>query len=349
MARFCTRCGAVAEGRSFCTQCGAAQPSPQAAVQDEAASAVAGPAWVATPGNVAAVGPAPAGRSRRAMWLPMTLVLLLALGGVGGVAWWATREPVAVRDTAGAAATPQAPLAAMTDAATGTPSPSATSEDALTSSPSVEPTAEATTSAPTTGTRDPLGLGVPLVNMGCTGEYVVVLASSGTPRAYVSTLAPTVAVPAARYLTTQDSCSSFVQQIDGRRIYASYIGPFPDLLSACSALEAAGVTGSYARWLDAGVESRSVCACRPEVARPRVSRILDQEVVNSMRARAVSDAQVLLARAGYNDQNAFGGVFGELTDSWVRDFQRDVGLRATGVITPSTWQALLQWCDVQDL
>jgi peptidoglycan hydrolase-like protein with peptidoglycan-binding domain len=66
------------------------------------------------------------------------------------------------------------------------------------------------------------------------------------------------------------------------------------------------------------------------------------------RAQAVSDVQVLLARAGYNNVNAFGGSFGPLTQSWVRSFQRDWRLRVTGVVNRGTWRELLSWCGPQD-
>lgn len=216
----------------------------------------------------------------------------------------------------------------------------AAGEVASSSETSTEP--ESTTGAPI----DPLGLGADMVNQGCTGEYLVMLASSGDPAEWVPTLAPALrAVPGASYLVTDESCGSFVQDIDGQRIYAAYVGPFSDLQGACDARARAGLAGGYARQLDLTKQSRSLCSCLDTARRPRLSRSLDSEPGAFERQLAVSDVQVLLDRAGLNTERAYGGAFGPSTQGWVRALQRGAGLRVSGVVDGATWAELLAWCD----
>lgn len=58
------------------------------------------------------------------------------------------------------------------------------------------------------------------------------------------------------------------------------------------------------------------------------------------RGEAVSELQRLLTDLGYNT-GGITGIFGPLTNTAVRNFQRDRGLSVDGIVGPMTWGALL--------
>lgn len=327
MPAFCTSCGAATGGRRFCTSCGTdlADVGPGAPAPTTQQPAVAPDAWPV---------PTPRARGHRRGRVALVVALaLVASGGLGAGAVWLLGDRDETTRVAQTGSNPEpAPEVDQGDeVATESASPVETS-------PEPSPTDDAV--------ADPLGLGSELVNQQCTGEYLVMLASSGDPTEWIPTLAPALrAAPDASYLVTDESCGSFVQDIDGQRIYAAYVGPFPDLEGACGALASTGVAGGYARHLDLAVTSRSVCSCLDTAQRPRLSRALDAEPIVFERQLAVSDVQVLLDRAGLNTQRAYGGSFGPSTQGWVRELQRGAGLRASGVVDGATWAELLTWCD----
>ncbi|WP_128219392.1 hypothetical protein [Nocardioides yefusunii] len=122
---------------------------------------------------------------------------------------------------------------------------------------------------------DPLELGVDMSQQHCSGEFLVILASSGDPAAYASTLRPAheQAGGEAKYLRTSDSCNSFVQEIDGNDVYAAYLGPFDSAWQACEARGRIGYGGSYVRELRSDQERRTPCACEYSSSElPRISR-----------------------------------------------------------------------------
>jgi peptidoglycan hydrolase-like protein with peptidoglycan-binding domain len=57
------------------------------------------------------------------------------------------------------------------------------------------------------------------------------------------------------------------------------------------------------------------------------------------KGEAVTGLQSQLYRLGY-DPGAQDGVFGRRTESAVKQFQRDKGLAADGIVGPQTWAAL---------
>lgn len=193
--------------------------------------------------------------------------------------------------------------------------------------------------------NDPLGLGLPIANIGCTDDYVVILASTGVPRDYVTTLAPALRKNAdASYLRTDRSCGSFVQALDGNPLYAAYLGTFADAASACEARDRSGIGDAYVRRLSADDLRRSVCACLPSAALPNLSRAAD-ETPTVARRQHVADVQALLYRAGHNPDSYLTGIFGPLTTEMVMALQRSAGyLDVNGRIDQPTWDELLSYC-----
>ena len=324
MAMTCPRCGRAGQTTRFCVSCGTAlggAPAQQP-VQQPVQQQPATPQWQA-------VAPAGDPEPRRARG-PMAaviggLLVLLLVAGVGG-AWLLMRDSGDDTSTTAIGAD---------DAAGG-----GTEEDDETGASEAVPT-----EAPDSGAGlDPLGLGEEMVNQPCSGEYLVMLASTGTPKDYASTLSPALGLADDNhYLVTNGSCESFNQEVDGNPIYASYVGPFDDLTDACSVRESLAYQGAYVRLLDAGRVTRSLCECAV-MASPylTVGSGAEESVVASYD---VVDLQALLNLAGQNPDRVVDGYFTATTRRWVRDFQRAEGLVATGAADVDTWSALRTWCE----
>jgi hypothetical protein len=224
----------------------------------------------------------------------------------------------------------------------------AASESSRSSDADSDDRAEATTSDDETASEeldeqaDPLGLGREMVNQDCNGDYLVMLASTGKPKEYVPLLERALdAAPTARYLVTNESCSSFNQDYEGNPIYAAYTGPF-DLDTACEQRQVLAYRGAYVRQLDAGVDRRTSCGCAVGISQPVISRTIGESSVTA--SFAVEDLQILLAEAGYNPEREIDGIFGPVTDGWVRDFQRDEGLEVNGIVDYEVWDRLAGYC-----
>jgi peptidoglycan hydrolase-like protein with peptidoglycan-binding domain len=198
---------------------------------------------------------------------------------------------------------------------------------------------EQPSASPTGVTPDDTGqlpVTAPFANQECSGQFLVILASSGSPSEYVSTLEAALAVvPDAKYLRTDQSCSTFNQEVDGHPIYAAYAGPFDDVASACAARQATGVPASYVRQLGTDRSGREFCACLRDAADlPRLG-IANAYEPSYSEELLVVEIQPMLYQAG-----AVGGHFQEMTRSMVREFQSANGLTVDGWVGPQTWAAL---------
>lgn len=215
--------------------------------------------------------------------------------------------------------------------------------DAAAGSSAEDSTPGSTPSATDEPADDPLDLGRGLLNQGCSGAFVVMLASSGDPDAYAATLAPALeAAPEASYLVTDESCGSFNQSVEGNRIYAAYEGPFDSRAAACAARSASAFRGAYVRELDASVGERDVCGCETSAGEPVLSR--HDPAGEVARSYAVTDVQVLLKRAGVKGSGVLNGTFDRAMHQLVRRFQKQQGLAADGVVGTDTWAALRSYC-----
>lgn len=187
---------------------------------------------------------------------------------------------------------------------------------------------------------DPLGVGAPFENVGCTGQAMLLLRSSGDPATYASVLGDAISWTSdVKYLRTNQSCSTFNQQIDGNDIYAAYTGPYDSLSEACQARLDVGHVEAVPRMMDEAAEHRSYCAC-DAMAMPTYSIAEDYDpgLEDQMN---ISEAQSMLYFAGFNPSQATGGHFREQTQAMVTAFQADRGLETTGELDDATWSALL--------
>lgn len=109
-----------------------------------------------------------------------------------------------------------------------------------------------------TGSNGDLGLAVPIANQTCTGQYITLIGSSTDPSQYQAEVQSFLtAHPGSSYLVTDQSCAALVSSVNGKRVYAAYLGPFATAAQACSAAE----PGSYVKMLNDVNPDAALIAC----------------------------------------------------------------------------------------
>lgn len=254
------------------------------------------------------------GRARRRGVVAAVLVALVTLGTV--VVWGA----VADRGGTGAA----------TDGIVATDGTS-DSGDATTSDGVVDP-------------DDPLAVGFPRVNQGCTGKFLVVLVgvANGDPADIVrNALDRFPGAPDRHYLSTSASCENLAS-IDGRSRLSAlpYLGPFDGARSACRARLRYTDSSTYVIRLDEAAERgfRCLCAFEPSVL-PDLNADRDAFAVGARKIWGIG-LQNLLGRVGHRIRSAHTGDYDAATEAAVASFQEDEGLPVTGAMDAATWEAM---------
>jgi serine/threonine-protein kinase len=200
----------------------------------------------------------PAGRRRTTRWwvagaTATALAVVAALVAVL-LARGATTSSAAgsARTTAPAPAPAPAPATATGGTTSSAPPPAPTT---------ARTTASGTAAAPSSPAGD-LGLATPISRPACDGRWVLFLGSATDPAAYRADVARLLdGRPGAHYLLTAGGCSSLRQRMpDGSRIYAVYLGPFPDRAAACAAHREVGGR-SYVKVLDDSTPPDRLWSC----------------------------------------------------------------------------------------
>jgi serine/threonine-protein kinase len=218
--------------------------------------------------------PAPGGgdpidrRNRAAVWL-VAAAWVIVIAAVAGVLVWRltggtttaggqeTVGPVAATNApaASAPASGPSPVPAPAPPVSSAPAPAPPGTVVVTSTvqqtvTQAQPFTPALPPESARGSGD-LGLSRPIVNVGCTGQYLTLVHSATTPGAYQAEIASALATyPGSSYLRTDASCGSLAQDLNGAAIYSVYLGPFGSQNSACAARPAAQ---SYVKVMAAGV------------------------------------------------------------------------------------------------
>ena len=271
---------------------------------------------------------------------------------MGGGAWWfLLREDAGASDAAGPAPTeapPQTPREPET--------PSGAAETVAPEAEVGEPAPTATGSASSAAEAPPLDIDADYVNQYCNDEYVVILATSGLSFEWESKLGDAVAgVPNARYLAGGSSCRAFLARSpeSGEHIYNAYVGPFPDLSSACTALSGLDSEKAWVRRLSRVSPERELCMCATEASAMPVVSPSDTDTDRLDKRRALAQAQWVFYKLGINDRESIYGNFTQAFDLQLRQYQADQGLverpEDGGRLGPETWAALQsEYCDNPD-
>ena len=233
---------------------------------------------------------------------------------------------------------------------------------------SAPPSTRASVDAPTSPTTPPTPSEIPTrpaltfeqQDLGCNGEYVLVLTSGLTADSTLDMTkqAMQVYTPNAgyagrskpRYAPLDGLCPDIGSLKDTTTLrYYPYIGPFSTAREACQTRVDRAPDHSYVAQLSSTASTAIVCPCQLDTAQaPALSHTLGQNPGRTDRIW-VSGLQTLLNLAGHNNSDLASlnpdnlrlGVYGPQTFGWVKTFQAYDGLPATGDMDTTTWEELV--------
>ena len=183
---------------------------------------------------------------------------------------------------------------------------------------------------------DPLALGVPFHNQPCGAGVLFTVGRGG-----VGQLGAALTENAdlhVQYLATRHSCPTRWTLNDAPPPpYVAYVGPFGSRRAACDAQFTAGHHGGIVTILDAGTTDSVQCLCYVSLPAPTLRNGVDTEGTDGIWLRQLQNLLIDMGRATQADAT---GSYDVTTATEIRDFQRDRGLPATGVVDDATWAEL---------
>jgi hypothetical protein len=195
----------------------------------------------------------------------------------------------------------------------------------------------------TTGTSDPLHLGIPLVNQGCSGEALLVI-GYGNSLAPLSSAVANTSKEGLHYLRSAGSCTTVLgPQGKPRPGYVVYRGPFEARSEPCEIRMSGDESGSFVTVLRAGNEELVKCPCEiPVREAPRLS--LDMGAPDQAEVLWIRGLQSMFSDddpVGFPN-TAITGDYDEPTAARVTVFQENAPGKVTvpGVADATTWGIL---------
>jgi hypothetical protein len=186
--------------------------------------------------------------------------------------------------------------------------------------------------------RDPLRLGVEQVDLGCTGDHIIVIARGETRPAL---RAAVVGATGARYLDTDASCPTLYAPLD-RPVprYVVYLGPFSTPGRACEIRMTPEHRGDFVTSLQSGNQTYVKCPC--ELATdgwPVLTPGMDG--ADATEAMWITQLQKLLVDVGrLREDEQETGRYDAATVAAVRRMQAGAALPVTGIVDAPTWTAI---------
>ena len=186
---------------------------------------------------------------------------------------------------------------------------------------------------------DPLHLGIPLVDQGCTGESLLVV-GYGDSAAPLGTAVANNGTNGVRYLRSEESCGTILgSESEPSPTYVVYLGPYKSLAEPCEARMTPEHRGDFVTVLRSGNDTLVKCPCAlPTSAAP--------ELRPGMVADAVEAVWIRSLQAMLNDydparfpRRAITGEYDDATVARVTEVQREqAGVPTTpGVVDAATW------------
>ncbi len=185
---------------------------------------------------------------------------------------------------------------------------------------------------------DPLDLGIPLANLDCSGDSIMIVG-------WGSTRAPLAAAVAdnpggdARYLRTDDSCPTLYAP-PTREVpdYVVYLGPYDSLGEACGQRLSVEHKGDNLARLNAGNEIYVKCICElPTDGFPELSVGMAATTEDGIWIRGL---QGLLNDIDRLADDGITGAYDERTATVIRRIQAHGAVPADGVVDAVTWRIL---------
>jgi hypothetical protein len=187
-------------------------------------------------------------------------------------------------------------------------------------------------------TSDPLGLGIPLKNQGCSDDSLLVIGYGNSVA--LSTAVANSDHQGLRYLRSADSCDTVLgPEGQPTPAYVVYRGPYSTKSEPCEIRMSGDEPGSVVTRLRAGNEQLVKCPCEiPRSQAPHLVVGMDADQSDTLWIRAL---QVM-----FNDddpsafpRSAITGKYDERTSQRVQVFQRQASGKVTvpGEVDETTW------------
>ena len=182
---------------------------------------------------------------------------------------------------------------------------------------------------------DPLELGIPMENVDCTGETLILVAVGDTRAA----LAPSVRDSDdldVKYLRPDESCDTAYPRREGT--YAAYLA-YPSLEAACAARMTNVHKDDFVTRMRDGNVDQVMCPC--ELDRTTLPEIGEGREPTTESRMWTSMYQWMLVELDRLDSDAVSlGTFDEQTIAATRTFQGNNNLNPLGYVDQDTWAAV---------
>ncbi len=185
-----------------------------------------------------------------------------------------------------------------------------------------------------------LDLDLPFQNLGCTGEWIVVLGIALEESSWAPKLrSVSEGVPSAKYLRNRDSCEVFTTSNHGVDIYEAYTGPYDSLQWACKAKLTYARPVAAIRRLSPEATQHELCLCLDAISEVPV---LDPGTGSPFPVdkRLVSELQYVFLVEGLNPDERLSGHHTREFVDMIEQYQSRHRLPVTGELDPATWQLL---------
>ncbi|MGZ4466498.1 MAG: peptidoglycan-binding domain-containing protein [Nocardioides sp.] len=186
--------------------------------------------------------------------------------------------------------------------------------------------------------QDPLGLGVPLADLGCTGRSVLVVGAGDTAAPLAAAVADNPGGH-VRYLRTADSCDTAWGPSDQPApAYVAYLGPYAERATPCAARMSVQHKGDSVTRLRSGNTSFVKCICElsPETF-PVLSVGMATDPATGIWVRALQGTLVDIDPARFT-QDEVTGVYDARTAARIRPLQAYNAVDPNGVVDAVTWR-----------
>lgn len=199
--------------------------------------------------------------------------------------------------------------------------------------------------------EDPLRLGIPLVNHGCTDESLLIVARGDSAAPLAAAVANSSDLR-LRYLRSEDSCPTlYGPPVQGIPEYVVYAGPYDGMPEPCELRMGADHKGDAVTRLTAGTETFVKCLCVLPVAEfPALTPGMAVDPANAIWVRSLQSMLVdldLQREADGEDGPFFTrpgvtGVYDERTQERIEAYQSESVFAASehGSVLQATWLAL---------
>jgi peptidoglycan hydrolase-like protein with peptidoglycan-binding domain len=196
---------------------------------------------------------------------------------------------------------------------------------------------------------DPLGLGIGLSDLECTGRSLLVIGWGNSAAALAAPLADNSS-SRVRYLRTGDSCDTLYGREKGPTpAYAAYLGPFGTIAEACELRMTVLHRGDLVTVLRSGNDQAVRCPCHlPAETFPVLQPGMAADAETSPWVRSLQQLLVDIDEESFPSWRA-SGVYDAATEGRVRELQAEARIEVTGIVDTVMWRSLRdRVCDTYD-